>query len=57
MDAYIAKYHGVDEVASLPLDQDTIDEATTIVAQRRADRAAALAAQGQAEGAEVKSEA
>ncbi len=57
LDAYIAKHHGVDEVASLPLDQNTIDEATKIVAQRRADRAAALAAQGKTEGAEVKSEA
>ena len=57
LDAYITKYHGVDEVASLPLDQDTIDEATKIVAQRRADRLAALAAQGKTEGAEVKSEA
>jgi hypothetical protein len=57
LDAYIAKYHGVSEVASLPLDQDTIDEATKIVAQRRADRLAALAAQGKSEGAEVKSEA
>ena len=55
--SYIAKRHGVDEVASLPLDDDTIAEATTIVAQRRADRAAALAAQGKSEGAEVKSEA
>ncbi len=57
LDAYIAKHHGVDEVPSLPLDQDTIDEATKIVAQRRADRLAALAAQGKSEGAEVKSEA
>jgi hypothetical protein len=57
LDAYIAKYHGVSEVASLPLDDSVIAEATRIVAQRRADRAAALAAQGKSEGAEVKSEA
>lgn len=56
LDAYIQRHHGVDEVASLPLDQDTIDEATKIVAQRRADRAAALAARGQSD-VEVKSEA
>ena len=57
LEAYIEKYHGVNEVASLPLDDDTIAEATKIVAQRRADRLAALAAQGKSEGAEVKSEA
>ncbi|MEP6597826.1 MAG: hypothetical protein ABJB98_02200 [Actinomycetota bacterium] len=56
LDAYISKYHGVDQVASSPLDQQTIDEATAIVAQRRADRAAALAARGQVDQ-EIKSEA
>jgi hypothetical protein len=54
--AYIEKYHGVSKVDSVPLDQATIDEATAIVAKRRADRAAALAAQGKS-NVEVKSEA
>jgi hypothetical protein len=57
--SYIEKYHGVSKVASPPLDQSVIDEAARIVAQRRADREAALAAQGRASEAnvEVKSEA
>jgi hypothetical protein len=55
--SYIDKYNGVSRVASAPLDQSVIDEATTIVAKRQADRAAALAARGQSEAAEVKSEA
>ena len=55
--SYIDKYNGVDEVASLPLSEDVIAEAQAIVARRRADRAAALAAQGGAEGADVMSEA
>ncbi len=54
--AYMAKYNAVDHVESLPLDQSVIDEAARIVAQRQADRAAALAARGQAD-VEVKSEA
>jgi hypothetical protein len=59
LDSYIAKYNGVSKVAGAPLDQAVIDEAARIVAQRRADRAAALAARGEASEAdvEVKSEA
>jgi len=57
--SYIDKYNGVSKIAGAPLDQATIDEATRIVAQRRADRVAALAARGAASEAdvEVKSEA
>jgi hypothetical protein len=57
--SYIGKYNGVDETTSAPLDQATIEQAARIVAQRRADREAALAARGQLSeaGVEVKSEA
>jgi hypothetical protein len=58
LDAYITKHNGVDYVESAPLAQAVIDEATAIVARRRADREAALAARGQAGAtAEVMSEA
>jgi hypothetical protein len=54
--AYIEKYNGISRVDSVPLDQATIDDAAEVVARRRAQRAAALAAQGKSD-AEVKSEA
>jgi hypothetical protein len=54
--SYIDAKHPQTRVESLPLDQSVIDEATRIVAQRRADRAAALAARGE-QDKEVKSEA
>jgi hypothetical protein len=57
LDAYITKYNGIEEITGLPLGDDVIAEAQAIVAQRRADRAAALAASGKSERAEVKSEA
>jgi hypothetical protein len=56
LDAYIRKLNGVSVTASVPLEADVVDQAAEIVAQRQADRAAALAAQGQSD-AEVKSEA
>jgi hypothetical protein len=56
--SYIDKYNGVSFTESAPISPATVVEAAAIVAQRRADRAAALAAQGQtAATAEVKSEA
>jgi hypothetical protein len=56
--SYIDKYNGVSFTESAPISPASVDEAAAIVAQRRADRAAALAAQGQnATTAEVKSEA
>jgi hypothetical protein len=56
--SYIDKYNGVSFTESAPISPASVDEAAAIVAQRRADRAAALAAQGHsATTAEVKSEA
>lgn len=57
--SYLQKHNAVSRVSSAPLDQASIDEASAIVARRRAGREAALAAQGRASesGVEVKSEA
>ncbi|MEP6852669.1 MAG: hypothetical protein ABJA87_08450 [bacterium] len=57
LDAYIERYHGVSEVTSLPLSEDVIAAAQAEVDRRRAERAAALAAQGKSTGPEVRSEA
>jgi hypothetical protein len=54
--SYIDKYNGVSFTESAPIDPALVAEAAVIVARRRADRAAALAAQGKST-AEVKSEA
>ena len=54
--SYIEKYHGVDEVDSYPVSQETIDAAQVEYNRRRAERAAALAARSQAD-VEVLSEA
>jgi hypothetical protein len=44
--AYLAHHHSVSRVSSPPLAREVIDHATTDVARRRAERAAALAARG-----------
>ena len=54
--SYIDRYHGVDEVESYPVPQETIDAAQVEYNRRRAERAAALAARSQAD-VEVLSEA
>lgn len=54
--SYIESYHGVDEVESYPVPQETIDAAQVEYRRRRAERAAALAARSQAD-VEVLSEA
>ena len=47
LDAYIEKYHGVDEVESYPMTPEQIAEGEELAASKRAARAAALAARGQ----------
>lgn len=54
--SYIDTRNARSRIASAPVDRSVIDEAARIVAQRRADRAAALGARGQQDH-EVKSEA
>ena len=49
LDAYIAKYNGVNKVESFPVDQEILDAGQAEQARRIAARAAALAARGQQE--------
>ena len=49
LDAYIAKYNGVNKVDSYPVDQETLDAGQIEQERRIAARAAALAARGQQE--------
>ena len=56
LDAYIAKYNGVNKVESFPVDQDELDAGRAEQARRIAARAAAIAARGQQE-VNVRSEA
>lgn len=57
LDDYIQKYHGSNDIASLPLEQGVIDDAQASVQRRLSERAATLAAQGKVDRGPEKSEA
>jgi hypothetical protein len=57
LDTYIEKYHGNNDIVSLPLEQGVIDDAQASVQRRLAERAATLAAQGKVDRGPEKSEA
>jgi hypothetical protein len=57
LDAYIARHHGHNNHVNPPLDQKVIDDAQAEVHRRLAERAAALAEQGEEDSPPEKSEA
>ena len=57
LDAYIAKYHGVNHIESVPMSEEFLAEGQRIQDEKLAARAAALAARGERDWKPAMSEA